>query len=245
MSCVEQQVVVDLQVGPEGIPVGERLADPEDHRIVLALVLERTEHTVPEDQDAAIILVDVTLVLRMMHTVIRRRHEYAVQHAHAADELGMHPELVDQVDRVDGHQHLERKADHEQRHVENPAEDKTGAGLPQRRGQVVVLALVVHGMRCPEHGYLVTETVEPVVAEVPGQRSGYPERDAARRDIEPGERHVDECEILQHEAPGNQRQQLGKVAYRRAQRAGAEAIDRVVGAIQASAAAPVQRQFDE
>jgi hypothetical protein len=181
----------------------------------------------------------------MVHAVVRRRHQDPVQHAHAAHHLRVHPELVDQVYRVHRHEDLERITEEEQRHVENPAEHEPGAGLPQRRRQVVVLALVVHRVRGPEDGDLVTVAMEPVVAEVPGECGRHPQRDAARRGVEPGKRHIDQREILEHEAPGDERQQLREITDRRAQRPGAEAVDRVVGTIQPGAAGPVYRQFAE
>jgi hypothetical protein len=103
----------------------------------------------------------------------------------------------------------------------------------------------MHGMGGPEDGDLVAETVEPVVTQVPGQRGRYPERDAARRGIEPAQRHIDERKVLEYKSPGDERQQLREITDRGAQCAGAETVDRIVGAIQPRASTPVYRQFDE
>jgi len=83
--------------------------------------------------------------------VVRGRHEHAFEGAEAADETRVDPELVDQVDGIDREQHFQREADREQWQVEYPAKQEASAGLPQGRGQVVLLALVVHGMRSPEN----------------------------------------------------------------------------------------------
>jgi hypothetical protein len=50
-----------------------------------------------------------------------------------------------------------RHAEQRQRQVEDPREDEAGAGLAQRRGEVVFLALVMHRMRGPQHVALVAQ----------------------------------------------------------------------------------------
>jgi len=169
----------------------------------------------------------------------------AIQHAKAADHLRMHPELVDEVDRVHGHENLERKANHEQRQIEDPAEQEAGARLPQRGRQVVLLALVMHRVGRPQYRDFMAEAVKPVVAEIPGQGGGNPQHDAARRQVEPGQRHVDDGEIFEHESPRQQRQKLREVASGRVQHAGADTVDRIIAAVITGPATPVDEHLDD
>ncbi len=82
----------------------------------------------------------------------------------------MNPELIDQVYRLHCQQDFQRKANHEQRHIENPGEQKVCTGLPQSGRQVVILTLMVHRLCCPENRDLVAEAMEPVVTEVIEQK---------------------------------------------------------------------------
>ena len=181
----------------------------------------------------------------MVNPVVRRRHEDAVEDPEPAHDLGVNPELVDQVDRVHREDDLERKTGEKQGRIEDPAEEEARAGLPERRRQVVVLALVVDGVCGPQHRDLMAEAMKPVVAEVPGDRCEHPQRDATGRQVEPGQRHVDQGEILQDPAPDDERQELGEIAERGAQDARAQAVDRVVGAIITAAAPPVDEQLQQ
>ena len=92
--------------------------------------------------------------------------EHPVEPAELADLLGVHPELVQQVDQRHHHEHFQRHAGDRHRQVENPAQQHAAAGLAQGGGQVVVLALVMHHVRGPQDVHLVPQPVQPVVAEV-------------------------------------------------------------------------------
>ena len=129
---VVQQVVVDLKICPDRIPVRQRLAHAENYRLVVSLFLERAEQPVPQNEYATIILVDIALVLRMMYAVVRRRDQDTIQDAQPAYELCVHPELVDQVDGANREQHLKRESDDEQGQIKDPAKQETGTGLPLR-----------------------------------------------------------------------------------------------------------------
>src|SRR5271166_4350132 len=64
------------------------------------LGLKAAEQAVPEDEDAAVVLVRVELVHPMVHPVVRRRVEDELEGPRQfVDSLGVHPELVDQVQR--------------------------------------------------------------------------------------------------------------------------------------------------
>ena len=91
--------------------------------------------------------------------------------------LGMHPELIDQVQCAHGHNHLGGHTHDKQGNVKYPAEQKARAGLAQRRAEVVVLALVMRHMRSPQYLPLVAHTMQPVITEIvenEGRNPGRP-----------------------------------------------------------------------
>ena len=160
-----------------------------------------------------------------MYAVVRRRHHDPLEHTKTADQAGVYPELVNQVSRVDRDENLEWEADDKQRQVEDPAKQETRTGLPQRRRQVVFLTLVVDRVRGPQNRYLVTEAVKPVVKEVP--------RDGGN------------CEILEHESPGDKRQELREITRRRIEHPGTDAVDGIVTAVKPGMPAPVHDHLDD
>ncbi len=111
-----------MQVALDRAEAVQRLADAVANFLVIALVGKGAEQTVPQDQDAAVVLVDAVVVLAVVHAVIAGRDQNAVQHAHAAYQLGMHPVLVQQVDQAHDHQHLPWDTEHRQGQVKHPAE---------------------------------------------------------------------------------------------------------------------------
>ena len=82
-----------------------------DARLVVVFFVEGAEQTIPDDQDAAVVAVEVAVVHRVMHTVVRWRAEPAVEPAELADLLRVHPELVEQIDQRDRAEHQRRHAD--------------------------------------------------------------------------------------------------------------------------------------
>ena len=64
----------------------------------LGLRLEGAEQLVPDDQDAAVVAVEVAAVGAVVDPVVRRGVEHLLERADAADRLGVDPELVDQVE---------------------------------------------------------------------------------------------------------------------------------------------------
>ena len=116
------QVGVVVQVALDRAEAVQRLADAVANFLVIALVGKSAEQTVPQDQDTAVVLVDAVVVLAVVHAVVAGRDQNAVQHAHAAYQLGVHPVLVQQVDQAHDHQHLPWDTEHRQGQVEHPAE---------------------------------------------------------------------------------------------------------------------------
>ena len=242
---VEPQIGVDLQVRPERVPAFQRLADAEHDRLLVQLFLERAEQAVPENQNAAVVLVDVDLVLRVMHAMIRWRNEHTISPAQLADVLRVHPELIDQINRVRGRNHFDGQPQQEQRQIEHPAEQKAGTRLPQGRREVVVLALMMDGVRGPQHRDLVAAAMRPVVAKVPRENCQHPQADTARRHIKQRNVDIEQSKLVKDVAGNVNREELGEVAERRAQRACAQAVDRVVGAEKAGAAHAIDHQLND
>ena len=61
---------------------------------------EAAEHPVPDDQNAAVVLVEVLLIPAVVHTVVRRRVEDVFDWPpELSDALGVNPVLVHQVQR--------------------------------------------------------------------------------------------------------------------------------------------------
>jgi hypothetical protein len=106
----------------------------------------------------------------MVHAVVAGAAEPAVEPAQLAHLLRVHPELVQQVDQRHHAEDQRRHPRHRHRQVEDPAEQEAAARLAQRGAQVVVLALVVHHVRRPQHRHAVAGAVQPVVAEVVAQQ---------------------------------------------------------------------------
>ncbi len=88
----------------------------------------------------------------MVHAVVAGAAEPAVKPAQLAHLLGVHPELVEQVDEGHDTEHQRRHTGHRHGQIEDPAQQRARAGLAQGGGQVVVLALVVHHVGGPKHG---------------------------------------------------------------------------------------------
>ena len=197
---------------------------------------EGAEQPVPDDEDAAVVLVQVAVVHRVVHAVVAGAAEPAVEPAQAADLLRVHPVLVQQVDQRHDAEHQRREAQQRHRQVEQPAEDPAGAGLAQRGRQVVVLALVVHRVRGPQHAHAVAGAVMPVVAEVVQQQARDPDpglvgrQPPRRQPLEGGD--VDAGD-----------QQLAEHAHQLAHHAQADAGHRVGRAVGGAASKPPQREF--
>ena len=175
MPAVVQQHRIHLGVGPQRVPAVERAACAVHARLLL--VFEGAKQAVPQHQNAAVVFVQVGVVHGMVHAVVGGGAKHPVKPAQFADLLGMHPKLVEQVDQRDDAKNHRRHARHRHGQVKHPAQQHATAGLAQRGGQVVLLTLVVHHVRRPEHGTAVAGAVHPVVAKVvkhQGQQHAVP-----------------------------------------------------------------------
>src|SRR5688572_4401299 len=197
-----RKVGVDLDIGPDRIPGIEGRACPV--HAALGLGRETAEQPVPDDQDSAVVPVDVPVVDRVMHAMIRRGRKDTVDPAQPADVLGVDPVLIEQVDQGRRREYLRREADHRHRQVEQPSKQSAAAGLPQRRREIELLALVMDDVRRPEDGALVPDPVMPVVAEVvhDDARHPYPPglgRQFPHRELGPCERIETDSQELREE----------------------------------------------
>ena len=78
----------------------------------LGLALEGAEHPVPDDQDAAVVAIEVDLVRAVVHAVMGRRVEDVLDRRRQLPHpLCVDPELVDQADRLLQEDHPRREAD--------------------------------------------------------------------------------------------------------------------------------------
>ncbi|MNG89145.1 hypothetical protein D3C79_480010 [compost metagenome] len=173
----------------------------------------------------------------MVDAMVGWRDQHPLKPAQLGNVPGMHPELVQQVERRHRDEHQRRHTEQRQRQVEQPREDEPAAGLAQRRGEVVLLALVMHRVRSPQHVALVAKTMQPVVAEVVQDKGQQPHPPGLRRQLQ--QRHV-----LERQGIGHQPHPFGQQPGTGRQRAGAEAVDRVGQGEVALAAHTVGQQFD-
>ena len=240
MPAVMDELPVHHGVGPQRIPALQQAARAVDTGLAVVFGLEGAEQAVPDDEDAAVVPVQVAVIDGVVHAVVAGRAEPAVEPAQAPHLLGMDPELVEQIDQAHDGKHQRRHAGQRHGKVEQPAQQRARAGLAQRRRQVVVLALVVHGMRGPEHGHFVAHAVKPVVAEVVEQQGQQPAGNAGPEGIVAPQRQVLEGQRVQTYA-----QQLGEDGAGLAEHAqadGADGVGQPVGIAPAPQAhAPFQR----
>src|SRR5690606_7810879 len=93
MPHVAGDVPEDVYVRPKRIPAPERLRDPVDRFLLLRL--ERAEEAVPDDEDAAMVLVQVLRIHAVVDPVVRRRVQHPLREAsQLPDRARVDPELV-------------------------------------------------------------------------------------------------------------------------------------------------------
>ena len=76
--------------------------------------LEAAEKLVPNNESAAMIAVDVAGIRTVMDSMVRWRVQHFLQRSHRANEFRVNPELVEQADRLHGHDHHRRESDDRQ-----------------------------------------------------------------------------------------------------------------------------------
>ncbi len=179
----------------------EPSADAEHRR--LDLRLEGAEQPVPEDENAAVVLVEIAIVDPVVDAVIGGRGKHPVEPAEFADEFGVDPELVEEIDQPDPDEHDRGNAGDRHRQIEHPAEQNAGARLAERRREIEVVALVMDDMGRPEQADLVIDAVVPVVEEIVDDQRADPDAPVVAPEREQGnvvvDQHVDADAERQHE----------------------------------------------
>jgi hypothetical protein len=56
---IRPQLRIELQVGPQRVPAGQRRGHAENHRLIVVLFLEGAEQPVPEDEHTAVVAIHV------------------------------------------------------------------------------------------------------------------------------------------------------------------------------------------
>ena len=237
VPAVVRQGGVHLHIRPQRVPAVQRRAGAVNAGLLGVFFFERTKEAVPHHPNATVIAVHIGVVHGMVHPVVGRRAKPAVKPAQAAHMLGVHPELIEQVDERDDAKHQRRHAGQRHRDVKNPAQQRTRGGLAQRRGKVVVVALVVHCVARPKPGHLVADAVKPVVAQVvehQRQRVAVP-------GVPPG-LLGEQGELLEHQGVDADAQQAGEDGTDLADHAQRNAADGVVQPIALGAGLALSRQ---
>ena len=115
----------------------------------MLLTLIGAEDAVPDDQDAAIVLVEVKIVAAVMDAVVGRGVEDAVEGAEPADKLRMDPGLVGLDRQYAEKDDFRRQAGEQQRDVADEAPHALGGAEAHAGDDVHVAGGMVHGMLRP------------------------------------------------------------------------------------------------
>ena len=169
----------------------------------------------------------------------RRVHHRLEPARHPPDQLGVDPELVDQVQPADEQQHRQRKADQHQRQAEQQAErEGLGPGLPQRGRQVVVLARVMDDVRGPEPADAVAGAVDAVIGQVV-EHEGSDPRPPGIADLEQAELSGPDEQRQRHPAEQRAGDRVAQPEQQRGQR-----VARLVAAVPAPSRAAIGDDLD-
>ena len=164
-----------VEVGPHRVPAGEGRRRAVGR--LLLFDLKRAKDAIPDDQDARVVSIEVLGIGPVVHAVVGGRVEHGLERTHAPDQPGVDPKLIEGVELHGDQVELRRDPEQAQGCVEPHAGEALKGALAQGHGEVVVLALVVNDVACPQEVDLVGGAVEPVVGEVdPEQRDrpGHP-----------------------------------------------------------------------
>ncbi len=200
------------EVGGDRVERAKPAPDAEDR--LFDLILVGAEQAIPENEDAAVVLVEILVVDPVMDAMVRGRGEHAIEPAELADKLGMNPELVQEVDQADRDEHDRRNAGDRHRQVKDPAEQDARTRLPQGRREIEGFALVMDDMGGPEDADLMVDAVVPVVEEVVGDQRPDPDSPVVRSKSKQRkvivDKDVDSDAQDQHEDAGNLTQDAGR-----------------------------------
>jgi len=226
-----------MRIGKKRIPAAQGFADTVNAGLRRQLSLIRAQQPIPQDENAAKISVDIRIVDRMVYTMIHWRHKNLLRPAQCLDKSGMHPELIDQIQRPYGHDHFRRKTGKQHGQVEYRTDQETIKRLTQRRRQIVFFALMVHHVNAPQHVDRMLAAVTPVVTKI---------IDHKRCDPQPG-RHAQFAvrqQRPQHGIGQKPHKPCGKT-HRLAEHAGAQRRNGIIKPVITGLASDVHSQLDK
>ena len=131
--------------------LGQTVSD----RLRRHFLAERAKKSVPDNEYAGVIAIEIPHVGGVVHPVMRGAVEEPFKPAgHAINGLGVQPELIDQADAHHGHDHHRVKAQQRQRAPEQILQDPLAHALTKGRAVVVILRVVVRHMSLPRENGL-------------------------------------------------------------------------------------------
>lgn len=81
-----------LQV--ERVVALHRMHQTIDDRFVWVLLFERAKHSIPDDENAGVVLVNVLWVAAVMHSMMTRRVQNVLERAERGDHFGVQPKHI-------------------------------------------------------------------------------------------------------------------------------------------------------
>jgi hypothetical protein len=153
----------------------------------LCFLDECAEYTVPNDENAGIIPIQILLVHPVMNAVMRRGVQDVFKPSDPMNESRMYPELIDQVKSVHRGEHPRGETKQHYRSVEYPMQYAAKPALPDRYAQIVMLARVVDDVKIPKQPYFVARPMKYVVGEIVNEQQGNPGPPRVRRKLERGQ----------------------------------------------------------
>ena len=120
MPYIPKHSCKDMQVGPDGVPALQWHADAVNGLLLFVFGFISAKQSIPNDQQAAIIFIDIVGILRMVDSVIGGANHKPFKDTQFGDMLAVHPELIDQVGAGDTDKHTDRHAQKEAGNIKYP-----------------------------------------------------------------------------------------------------------------------------
>src|SRR5229473_5188024 len=151
----------------DGIVGAKRLHQAIAARQIVAFGDEGAEDAVPNDEDAAIVMVEIFGIGGVVHAMMRGGVEDVYEPAELRNPFRVQPELIEEVQR-DGDEHRARlETEPDQRHVEDRRPGQPpGPAKAVCRSKIELIRGMMDRMCRPEPPNPVAAAMEPVVAEI-------------------------------------------------------------------------------
>lgn len=176
-----------MKGNPNQVEAANLSHQPITHGVFRDFGREGAKHPIPDDEDARIIAIKIARVGRVVDAVVAGRIHHRFKPARKAiHHLGMNPELVDQVYRTTEKDHGRMKAYQHQRQTKDKADrNKAGPCLPQRGGEVVMLAAVMIDMARPEPAHPMGRPVKSIIGQIIQHKAQAPSPPSKRNGRQP------------------------------------------------------------